>query len=140
MHPVAFVPEDVLVPVDDPHGLKARMAAHNLRNRDLVDMLPASPNSVTRALNTTERSTTRPRIEALLDRLDREQGIPAARTGGTPAADKLAQIVGQSRLVEVRIEYGADGRSRRIVALTADNTLSAEEIDRLVSEWDRPDE
>lgn len=120
---------------DDPHGLRARMAVLGLRNKDVAEILGVAPNSVTRAIGTTEPSDTRPRIEDLIVRREQEREAPGAPAGLPAAARKLAQLAGDDRLVDVRIEYIGDGKVQRLVALLVDSALSAEEVEREVREW-----
>lgn len=139
MSGIAIVSHDsVMAATEDPHGLRARMAVLGLLNTDLAERLGIAPNTVTRAIGTTKRSDARPRIEALLTQLELEQQAAApATTASLPTPRKLEQLVGDSRLVDVRIEYIGDGKIQRLVALLVDADLSREQIEQEVREWRR---
>lgn len=136
MSGVATVGHDsVMAPTDDPHGLRARMAVLGLLNKDISERLGIAPNTVTRAINTTERSDARPRIEALLTQIEQEQATAPVSPSTLPTPRKLEQLVGDSRLVDVRIEYIGDGKIQRLVALLVDSDLSREQVEREIREW-----
>ena len=113
------------------------MHALGLQQKDLAELLGAAPNTITRALATREKSTVRPKIDAYLTRLEEEQAASASGsvTQLPDAARRLAALVGDDRLVDVRIEFIGDGKAQHLVALTVDSKLSREEIEKLIREW-----
>lgn len=109
------------------------MGALGLIQKDICEALALSPNTVTRAIATTKPSDSRPKIAAYLSRLERERDGSGSQPGQQPR--KLDQLVGDSRLVDVRIEYIGDGKVQRLVALLVDSDLSREDVEREVREW-----
>lgn len=136
MSTMTAVRQDVGVATgEDPHGLRARMAVLGLLSKDVAERLGIAPNTVTRAVNTREKSDARPRIDALLTRLEEEQSPSPAPFDLPQAARKLAQLAGEDRLVDARIEFIGDGKVQRLVALLVDSNLSREEVEREIREW-----
>lgn len=123
----------------DPHGLRRRIAALGLMNKDVAKALDLSLNTITRALNSEKRSTSRPRIVAYLNEIERERGIVPAQSPGqmTPTVRRLAQVIGNAELHDIRIEYSSDGRTQRLVANLGDPTLTPEEMTIALQEWRR---
>ncbi len=133
MNAVADLRQDVPMSGEDPHGLHARMLALGLLNKDIAERLDLAPNTVTRAIRTDARSEARPRIDALLTQLEQEREAVETHAVTPPLLDHL---VGQDkRLVDVRIEYSADGRTQRLVALLVSNDLSPEQMEQAIREW-----
>jgi hypothetical protein len=135
MSAVAVLAHDEFVAdTDDPHGLKARLSALGFKhfNKELNRLGLGSPNSITRALNSTARSDVRKRIEAYL--AQREDDVTADPQTPGPGADIL-RIVGDARTYQMRLDYGRRGRVRRLELVLVDPDLSDEEIEAEVKAW-----
>lgn len=134
--------DDDVATEQDPHGLLARMRRLHppLKQRDLVEMLGISRNTVSRAIRTEEPSDYRETIASLLDRLERE-GRPSApsgpqlrRSSDTPERRALEALIETRQGEQVAIRLLGDGTRAIFVVPEGGRIPSDDEIERALRE------